>query len=343
MKRLESPPETVLRPRRPYANGWFVLGSSKDVAPGKIRTYRFVGEDVVVFRTRKGILRASGAYCPHLGAHLGYGGRVDGECVVCPFHGFAYDTTGACVRTGYGTPPPKAALSLHTVREVNGFILIWYHAEGAEPTWEIPPLPDDFPAQRRHDVRLREHPQEVTENLVDLGHFLHVHNFSAIAQVRPMEIDGPHLRYEFEGVNRTPRLFGIRERLVADVYGLGYIAVHFTLPDLHIRGRAFALSTPTDPTHVVYSYGASLMGPGGNGLPARLVTRLFVPFMMAISVPADYPMWNNKTFLEHPRLAKGDGPIIAFRRWAKQFYSAETGSNGQADAGSVRTETVQFD
>jgi nitrite reductase/ring-hydroxylating ferredoxin subunit len=27
------------------------------------------------------------AVCPHRGAHLGYGGRVEGETIVCPFHG----------------------------------------------------------------------------------------------------------------------------------------------------------------------------------------------------------------------------------------------------------------
>ena len=28
------------------------------------------------------------ATCPHRGAHLAYGGRVDGDAVVCPFHGY---------------------------------------------------------------------------------------------------------------------------------------------------------------------------------------------------------------------------------------------------------------
>ena len=26
------------------------------------------------------------AYCPHLGAHLGFGGKVEGDCIKCPFH-----------------------------------------------------------------------------------------------------------------------------------------------------------------------------------------------------------------------------------------------------------------
>ena len=35
------------------------------------------------------------AFCPHLGAHLGHGGTVDGCEIVCPFHGWQFDAEGA--------------------------------------------------------------------------------------------------------------------------------------------------------------------------------------------------------------------------------------------------------
>jgi hypothetical protein len=34
----------------------------------------------------------------------------------------------------------------------------------------------------------------------------------------------------------------------------------------------------------------------------------------------DIPIWENKVYVEKPMLIKGDGPIIEFRHWAKQFY-----------------------
>ena len=30
------------------------------------------------------------AHCPHMGAHLGFGGRVVGEAIRCPMHGFSF-------------------------------------------------------------------------------------------------------------------------------------------------------------------------------------------------------------------------------------------------------------
>jgi len=47
-----------------------------------------------------------GAYCPHLGAHFGYGGQVIGKHIRCPFHSFEFDINGVCQSTAYGTRTP---------------------------------------------------------------------------------------------------------------------------------------------------------------------------------------------------------------------------------------------
>lgn len=31
------------------------------------------------------------AYCPHLGAHLGIGGKVHKDCIECPFHSWSFE------------------------------------------------------------------------------------------------------------------------------------------------------------------------------------------------------------------------------------------------------------
>ncbi len=42
------------------------------------------------------------AYCPHLGGNLGAGGRVIGNCIECPFHGWQFDgETGKCTVIPY--------------------------------------------------------------------------------------------------------------------------------------------------------------------------------------------------------------------------------------------------
>ncbi|MFF4948661.1 hypothetical protein [Streptomyces chattanoogensis] len=45
----------------------------------------------------------------------------------------------------------------------------------------------------------------------------------------------------------------------------------------------------------------------------------------AKDVAKDNPIWHYTRYEPHPRLAKGDGPIGALRRWASQFYPDATG------------------
>jgi phenylpropionate dioxygenase-like ring-hydroxylating dioxygenase large terminal subunit len=90
----------------PYPNGWFVFGFSDELRPEALLSRQFMGQRVVVFRTRSGKVVASEAYCPHLGAHFGSGGRVEGELLRCPFHGFSFDDAGACGCAGRQKAPP---------------------------------------------------------------------------------------------------------------------------------------------------------------------------------------------------------------------------------------------
>ncbi|MFE2373690.1 Rieske 2Fe-2S domain-containing protein [Streptomyces sp. NPDC059398] len=76
----------------PYPSGWFCLARSRELPPGKVLTRRFMDEDIVLYRTRDGRPRAVHPYCPHLGAHFGAGGTVEGQNLVCPFHRFAFGT-----------------------------------------------------------------------------------------------------------------------------------------------------------------------------------------------------------------------------------------------------------
>ncbi|MFE9637187.1 Rieske 2Fe-2S domain-containing protein [Streptomyces sp. NPDC006463] len=319
------------------------LAFSREVRRGHVHRVRFMGDDVVLYRTQSGVARAVDPYCPHLGAHLGYGGRVDGETIVCPFHGFAYDTDGRCVRTGYGTPPPKARLTVRHVSEVNGVILVWHHPDGQTPQWEIPSLPDDLPAPVERTVTLTDHPQEIVENLMDIGHLTYLHGFSHASEVSPVGFDGHRMRYDL-AVEKTflplggPIGFDIR----ADVHGLGYFSLEFDAPRLRIRGRSLQLPTAIDPTRIQYRWTMSLLAPHGLGRLRGPLSRLMsgvAASVLGCEGAADFTIWENKIYIENPRLAKGDGPIGAYRRWAAQFYPSQDARGQPSHSAPARHET----
>ena len=100
------------------------------------------------------------AYCEHLGAHLGFGGRVVGEAIQCPFHGWQWNSEGAtsASRTRAGRNCGRR-MTMYPVTERNESIYIWHDVEGRAPFFEAPDVlqrpsttrssvADDHPEQR---------------------------------------------------------------------------------------------------------------------------------------------------------------------------------------------------
>ena len=77
-----------------YPNGWFAVSSSDEVKSGEVKPLDYFGNPLVVYRTEAGEARVIDAHCPHLGAHLGFGGAVVGETVRCPFHHWCFGADG---------------------------------------------------------------------------------------------------------------------------------------------------------------------------------------------------------------------------------------------------------
>ena len=328
----------------PYPSGWYAVGLASELAPGTVLSRPFMGSDLVLYRTHSGVVRAVPPYCPHLGAHLGHGGRVDGELLVCPFHGFAYDECGACVRTGYGTrPPAKARLAQCPLRATNGLLLAWHGPE--PPAWSVPDLDADgwTAVSCRHYV-LRDHPQETTENSVDLGHFAIVHGYRNVRMVRDLVVDGPYLNTAYALEQPLPfSRWALAFEFETHIFGLGYSLVNVRLPRLDIDARLWVLPTPIDEERLTLRLAASVRA-APRGQPWRrfvdaVLTQL-VLFGFAYGARQDFPIWENKRYLERPALALGDGPIGAYRRWARQFYEAEASSDTD-EATAVRGVTVR--
>lgn len=320
----------------PHPDGWYTLGLSIDVSRGALLNKKFCGEEIVLFRTESGTLNAIGAYCPHLGAHFGHGGTVVGEEIKCPFHGFCFNGAGDCTKTGYGTkPPPTAKAKIWHVRDKNGFVLIYHSASGEEPRWEIPDIETEgWNSLLTASYEISSHPQETTENSVDIGHFSEVHGYAGIEELKEITTDGPYLTTKY-AMHRHAGFVGKKEKIRAQfevhVHGLGYSFVEAEAPKYGLEYRTFVLPTPIGNGKIKLTLGmqvkkidqAHKINPLMAALPNRLVNFIvgkasFNGFLN--DVKQDFHIWENKIYIAPPALAKGDGPIGRYRTWAKQFY-----------------------
>jgi len=324
-------------PRRalpPYPSGWYAIAFADELRRGQTLTRSFAGREVVLYRTASGRAGAMDAYCPHMGAHLGFGGRVEGERLRCPFHGFCFDVDGRCVETGYGSkPPPNAVSRRWPLREVNSMLLLYLGAEGGEPAWEVPPVEArgwSRPVYRR--FVLAAHPQETTENSVDLGHFSWVHGYRSVRMLRDPLTAGPYLSTAFAA--QRPMLgewfdsLRFHFEFETHIHGLGYSLVEVRVRGFDLRARLWVLPTPIDGDRIALCLAASGDGSGEvhpalrplpRALRARLIGRFLLLFLAA-DARQDFVIWQNKRYVHPPALAHGDGPIGKYRTWAAQFY-----------------------
>ncbi|CAN7993110.1 unnamed protein product [Ixodes hexagonus] len=155
--------------------------------PGDTTRYVSIlaGLDLVAFRTKDGIAHVADAHCPHLGAHLGFVGRVVGDCIECPFHGWRFSgKTGACTHAPFSTKVPEfVKLKQWDAHEVLGFLFVWHHAEGEEPSWRIEDIPlitnGDWKPFSRFDHRISCHLRDLAENAFDTAHAQYLHKANA--------------------------------------------------------------------------------------------------------------------------------------------------------------------
>lgn len=318
-----------------FPTGWFVIAFSDELKPGAILPRKFMGQDLIVYRTESGEAVVSDAFCPHMGAHLAHGGRIEGEDIVCPFHGFAFNPEGQCTRTGYGTPPPrKARLRVWHVREQNDIILVWHHASFAPPAWEVPVFDDiGYSSLAHHEWQIEANPYDTAENSVDIGHFVSVHGYSDVEMLTPFVTEGPFLTVSY-AIRRPAAIFGRRGRMRAEFtiikWGLGFSLVEVFVPEQGIRSRHYVFPTAMDEGMLSVKIAIRTKGmespenihPLLRYVPKRLIREAVLRASMVgykNDVSQDFEIWKNKTSLPRPALAEGDGPVYAFRRWAEQF------------------------
>lgn len=177
-------------------NTWYVAAEAQELTHEKPLARTLLNEKVVFFRTSNGTAVAFKDACPHRFAPL-HRGRIEGDCLRCPYHGALYNEEGRCVQVPGQAEGDKFGmnqqLTKYPVIERYQYIWIWMGDptlrgdERSIPTWFSPADPDSREWKGRHDKMLSfpAYYELVNDNLHDVTHTEFVHPETLGASLMP--------------------------------------------------------------------------------------------------------------------------------------------------------------
>ncbi len=103
---------------------WHPIALTVQLEDNLVRKVRILGEDLVLFRDRRGNLGLIGPRCPHRAMHMEFG--IPEEVGLrCPYHGWLFDGTGRCLEQPLAPPDStfkdKVRTTAYKVEEMGGW------------------------------------------------------------------------------------------------------------------------------------------------------------------------------------------------------------------------------
>ncbi|NBB82138.1 MAG: Rieske 2Fe-2S domain-containing protein [Alphaproteobacteria bacterium] len=147
------------------SRGWYQLAFAREVPDG-VSPWRVGPRRLILVREGE-CIRAFDGDCPHRGADLGQGGRLDGDAVICPFHRY---------RIGLGQRG-GLCVAEHPVAVIGGMVLVLL---GGQPAGDLVETLAALVARsvfaEALTIRVAAPMTLVIENAFDFRHFFGVHN-----------------------------------------------------------------------------------------------------------------------------------------------------------------------
>lgn len=158
-------------------NAWYAVCWSHELVD-KPQAKRVLGEDIAVYRTKSGLAAAVEDCCPHRFAPMSLG-HVDGESIVCGYHGMEFDRAGCCKSIpGQKNVPSRVKIKTYPVVEKHNLIWAWTGASERADEALIPEVHWlDAPGWKPVTGTTRYECNWIllVDNLLDLTHTTFVH------------------------------------------------------------------------------------------------------------------------------------------------------------------------
>ena len=172
---------------------WYVAAFGEELG-WRLTARKILGKRVVLYRTEAGVPVALEDRCAHRSYPLS-AGTLEGDTVVCGYHGFRYNTEGDCIEAPSQAKCPKdIGVRAYPLIERGSLVWIWMGDPALADPARLPAqewIVDPDWAKTSGYFRLPGNYVSLHENLLDLTHlsYLHAKSFGTPDYARaPFEI-----------------------------------------------------------------------------------------------------------------------------------------------------------
>jgi len=296
LSELENTHLTLVGPGTPMGElqrrYWHPIAAVEELKDAWTKRVRLLGEDLVLFRDRSGVLGLIAEFCPHRRASMAYG--IPQEVGIrCPHHGWQFDASGTCINhpnePDGSTFKDKTATTGYPVQALGGMIFAYM---GPLPAPLLPRWPGfvvDGAIRQIGQAIIPCNWLQIMENSLDPVHteWLHgklqefVEEKSGFAGTH-YQISRKHLKIAFQefkyGIYKRRLLEGASED--SDDWRVGHPVLFPNILAVGSGGgkvwkfHAYQMRVPIDDVTSMHYWYIAYEPPAGMDVPQRLLDRV---------------------------------------------------------------------
>lgn len=343
-------------------NYWYPIAWGHTLKQNQVIPVKIWQQPLALYRDANGQAHALADACPHKGVEL-HKGEVQGDRLVCPYHGWQFDPTGQCAHIPYLPPTQKlpcAQARSYPTQERYGIVWVFPGDPTLATLRQLPEIPEyDNPNAVVIPITgvFKAHFSICNENTMDVFHgFLHkeLQGWFDPVLLKLQETESSiraDYRVRYQGL--ITKLLGLSTE--ADGVTTRTVSVHYQYPHYHsgLEGVSslYLMRLPVSPTET-RSFSLLFLNQvrlpkvfirGFQRLIVPLVRRfLFMQFLlqdveMMESEQRNYQMNSERRYVEiNPAIIALQRLIV---RQYEQFVQQSSQSQSQRDGG-VQTATT---
>ena len=240
-----------------FINFWYPAATSEELADTPLKV-RMLGQNFGLFRDSSGTAHCLSNVCTHRGGSLA-GGRMRGDCVECPYHGWQFNGDGQCTKIptlGKDSKiPARAKIDSYPIEERYGLVFAFL---GDLPEAERPPImeikewgEEGWRSTLQHWVWDIDYKRSI-ENGIDPAHneFVHpTHGFSG--ELDDYQLKEPEMWTDDWGTGIRNKRFAppLHDEKMREATGRDDNAVNYTATGHHGCAQVWTFIHPTPHTN----------------------------------------------------------------------------------------------